>query len=562
MKLVTGISMLGGRNVEKTLSKKILLANTSDKLSADKKVMQKSIASPSDPIYFQNSGQTLFNPDIRFQNIAGYSPMTAINYRNDLLVFSENNEIKKAVNVLVNETVVSSLKSNKYPLYPLINLTNISEDKRDVAKAIQKYLDEVFYPKLFQMAGFKNKGLSQLIEEFLKTGKTAFEIVYDNIKSPKDIVGLIPIDPSTLQKFKQNGYTYYLQKPFMDAEGTPRILHENQVILIEWNEYDFGYTSYVDTLRRPFNIMRSMQTSKILWFAVKSQVRMHIKLALGDIGRQEATQKLSQFRSDFINTFVFDEGNGVVNFNGKPNSSGYREFFTAETTGSGAPEIEEVNTNGPDLSEVDSLSFFEKFFWKETQIPFDRIDPNSSETWGFVDVSNVRKIELNFAKFVESIRDHINEIVLKPIIIQLTLKEIEIGIDLSLLDSITIEWVAFNEYDKLGELEILNKKVEIITALAAFGEIEDSEGKTRKAIPIKWLMQNYLDFTPEQLESMEVARRQEAIELGFAAGGNEDDSENEDTSKDSEGYTDEENEGDDAASIVAADDLEFDNEVL
>ena len=53
------------------------------------------------------------------------------------------------------------------------------------------------------------------------------------------------------------------------------------------------------------------------------------------------------------------------------------------------------------------------------------------------------------------------------------------------------------------------------TNLAAFGEIEDVNGINRKMIPLSWIRDNYLDFTPEQVASMEVSRRKENIELGF-----------------------------------------------
>ena len=512
MKLTTGIAMLATRNVEKNVSKKILYANTADKLANNKSVLNKAEAVPNDPIYFQNSSNTVFNPDIRFNNTYGYSPLTNINYRNDLLVFAENQEIKKAVNIVSNECVTTQLKTNKYPVFPVINMTLIPEDKKNVAEKIQTYLDEVFYPKLWQFCDLKKNGLLEKIREYLVCGKLAFEILYDNLKNPKNIIGVIPIDPASLMKYKKDGLVYYVQRPIIDGTRE-RVLHENQVILIEWNPYDYGYVSYVDQLKRPFNIMRSMQTSKILWFAVKSQVRLHIKFNMGDVSRSEALNKLSTAKEKFANSFAFDDTTGQVKFNGRPNSIGYREFYTAETAASGSPEIEEVNTQGPDLTEVDSLQYWEKYYWKFTDIPYDRIDPNASDTWGFIDVTNLRKIELNFSKMIETIRDAMSEMFLKLITIQLTLQEIEIGIDLSLLDSIQINWVAFNEYDKLGELELLNKKIEICTNLAQFGEMEDANGTTRKAIPITWIMKNYLDFTPEQIESMEIARREENLSL-------------------------------------------------
>jgi len=514
MKLTTGINIIGGRNVEKTLSKKILLANTTDKV-INKKAQQKAMGSSSDPVYFTNDSQgMIFNPDIRYRTTYAFSPLTSINYRNDLLLFSENNEIKKAVTVLANETVIMDTEVNKYPVYPKINLTLIDESKQDVAKAIDEYLNTIFYPKMYQYFNFKEDGLIDKVKEFIITGKLAYEIVYDNLKNPHDIIGLIEIDPSSLQKFKEGDYIYYVQKSLSDNNGKQRILNENQVLLVEWNKFDFGYLSYVDRLRMSFNIMRSMQTSKILWFAAKSQVRMHIKLAMGDVGRTEAIQKLTESKNQYVNHFTFGD-DGVVKFNDQPNNSGYREFFTAETAASGSPEIEEVNTQGPDLTEVDSLQYWEKLFWKDTDIPYDRIDPNSSDSWGFTDVTSLRKIEVNFGKFINSIRKMMNPLFIKPIIIQLTLKEAEIGVDLSLIDSIKMDWIAFNEYEKLAEIEVMQKKVDLATSIAAYGELEDVNGISRKAIPIGWISKTYLQFTQEQLKSMEVERKAENKMLGF-----------------------------------------------
>ena len=523
MKLSSGLGMLSARNMEKKISKKITLANTSDRI-IDKKAQRKAQGVSNDPIYFQNGNiQNPFNPDIRFRTDFALSPLTGINYRNDLLMFAENEEIKKCVQIVADETVIIDTEVNKYPVYPQLSQTTIDKDKRKTADAIQDYLDTVFYPKLYNWYQFKDEGIVNIVKEFLITGKLAYEIIYDSLTKPKDIIGIQPLDPSTLQKYKVNDTIYYVQRTIntmagLESGASERILQENQVVLLEWNPYDYGFVSYVDELRRAFNIMRSMQTSKILWFAAKSQVRMHIKLAMGDVTRPEAIQKLTESKNQYINQFSFDD-DGVVKFNNSPNNSGYREFFTAETAQSGSPEIEEINSNGPDLTETDSLSFWAKQFYAQTRIPYDRIDPNASETWGFTDVANLRKIEVNFGKFINSIRKMLNPMFMKPIIIQLTLKEVEIGIDLNLIDSIKIEWTSFNQYDKLAELEVLNKKVELAQNLSSFGEYTDAAGNIRKAIPLLWITKTFLDLTKEQLDSMESERVKENLMLGYNADG-------------------------------------------
>lgn len=520
MKLTAGLNLLYSRDIEKNLSKKITLANTMDK-TLDRKVLSKAVGHASDPIFFTNdSFSQPWNPDIRYRTDFAFSPMTNVNYRNDLLIFAENYEVKKAVRIVGNETVLVDTDQNKYPVFPKINQTLVEESKQQVADAIQDYLDKIFYPKLYQWYNFKDEGLLNKVKEYLITGKIAYEIIYDSLKHPKEIIGVMPIDPATLQKFRANGQTWYVQRPIVsdNSGANERVLHENQIILCEWNEYDFGYISYVDQLRRPFNVMRSMETSKVLWFAAKSQVRMHIKLALGDVTRPEAITKLTESKNQYINQFQFKD-DGTVTFNNAPNNSGYREFFTAETAQSGSPEIEEVNANGPDLTETDSLNYWSRLFWTYSEIPFDRIDNNSGDTWGFSDVNSLRKIEINFAKFITSIRKVLNPLFIKPIVIQLTLKEAEVGVDLSLLDSIKMEWVAFNNYQELAELEVLDKRVQLAMNMANFGELTDVNGMPRKPVPLTWIMKTYLGFTKEQLDSLERERIKENLFLGFNADG-------------------------------------------
>lgn len=512
MKLTTGITILSNRDVEKSISKKILLANTSTRV-IDKKAREKAIGISPDPLYSsRDSGQFLFNPDIRYRNHFAYSPLTNINYRNDLLMFAENKEIKKAVGIVANEVVVMDTDLNRYPVTPEINFTQIDDEKQEVAHAMYDYINDVFYPNMYKWLNFKKEGLIDMIKEFLITGKICYEIIYDNLKNPKDIIGFQPLDPATIQKYKMNDYIYYVEKAVGDSRE--RVLHENQVVLLEWNKYDYGYISYVDGLRLSYNIMRAMQTSKILWFATKSQVRMHIKLALGDVTRDEAIQKLSEMKNLYTNEIRFND-DGTISYNNMPLNTGYREFFTAETASGGHPEIEELTGNGPDLSETDSLTYWDKLFWNDTEIPYDRIDPNDGGTWGFLDVENLRKIEVNFAKFINSIRKMIEDVFIKPIIIQLTLKEVEIGVDLTLLDSIVMKWIAFNQYEKLAELEVLNKKVEISTNITQFGTVIGPDGTERHMLPVSWVMKNFLDFTEDQLKSIEEERIRENRKLGF-----------------------------------------------
>ena len=412
--------------IQKDISKRLLLSNETTEAQG--------VIKSNNPLFLKNSGATSMNPDIRYQSIYQSNSLNTINFRNSLLLFAENAEIDKALRIYANEIVVSNIKNKKYPVNPVLNDVLLERDKLELAETIQQYMDKVFMPKLWRWYGFNESGkLNKLVKEYMTTGKLAYEKVYDNLKRPKDIVNIYPIDPSCLQKFRHDFQTWYLYNDY--TNHTERILHESQVILIEYNEFDFGYISHVDKVRRSFNIMRGMQTAKIGWFAAKSQVRLHINFAMGDMSRDNAEQALNNERSQIMTEYEFDEVNGIMYFNGEPTTMSYQEYITAESQNAGKAEIEEIIGNGPDLTEVDSLQFWQKQYWGDWEIPYDRVDPSSSETWSFSEPSSIKKSEINFSKNCLDIKETLNKLFLDPIITQLTLKEAEIGVALSLLDS-------------------------------------------------------------------------------------------------------------------------------
>ena len=123
-----------------------------------------------------------------------------------------------------------------------------------------------------------------------------------------------------------------------------------------------------------------------------------------------------------------------------------------------------------------------------------------------------------------------------------------------------MNWVTFNEYEAPAELEMMSKRIETAQALSTFGEAEDKEGRTRKLFPAEWIMDNFLDLTPEQKASLEKYRLLEDIKLGFKdKDGNiieETEEEEPEEYEETSDFT-EESEDDDAESIMEHDNVEF-----
>ena len=484
----------------------------------DVKVLKKKQAESDDPRLEGSEYQLLSgyinSIDMRYSkyNKYAYSQMSEIRKRNLLIQLSLEPEIEDILDTLCNE-LVTKIPGKKFVAKPIFDSMDIIDLKKEVEDQINETLT-IWYPKLYRMLQLNNNGAKQTMRNWLVWGKIAYEIVYDSLEKPTQIIGIIPIDAITLTEVYENGQRYYIQEPKFGIDVKQRVLHDSQVIFLQWDE-DYGRISYIERLFRYFNIYRIMERSKILWFITHSQARTHFTIPTAGKSRAKAAQTLASAMQRYSDEISFDDSSGQLFVNGEPTWTASKEFWTVSTD-SGNPEINDVSADGIDLSETGSVSFYENRLYKISKIPIDRFDPSSSESWN-LDPTSQRRQEIKFSTFINDIRDKFSIIFVKPLQIHLCLKIPALMEDDEILSSIVIDWERNNVFDEMAEMELMEKRVDFIDKLQEALRVTDASGTEHNFFPRNYLVKQYLGLSDEEIKTIEKMKKIEDKKLNDTA---------------------------------------------
>lgn len=436
--------------------------------------------------------------DIRYANRRreGYFNASDIYRRNYLLQFALNNEIEDILDTLADE-VITHGNDIKYFASPKFNESEIEDIKHELVEQINSELKRE-YSRIYKMMHFKGNGAWKKLRSWLIEGKIGFELVFDNFEKPKKLIGVIPIDPLTFTEFWQDGVRFWVQDPKFTMNNVRRVLHDSQIVILEWDD-SYNRLSYLERLIRPYNIYRTLERAKVNWYIMNSMFRLMFVIPTAHKGRSRAAQTLASAMARYKDDIDFDDATGVLKVNGKVNVSAGREYWLAETD-SGKPDISTVGGDGPDLSEIGSISYFEGKVYKRSKIPIDRFDPSASDTWS-MDPTAQQRSEIKFSNFVNRIRSAWAVVILKPLLTQLVLSIPEIGEDREILDAITLEYEHVNVFNELANMELVSKRIEHIDQLRTALSDELPDGTIRPYFSKEFLINKFLKWSVEELDN-------------------------------------------------------------
>ena len=432
------------------------------------------------------------------------------NRREFLRKFSMNGEIEYVIETIADECIIYD--ENNYFGYPNTkNLKNIL--KEDKAKEIIDYLNES-YKKVYYAFGF-NKGhdaWSYLIK-FLVDGFLAFEIIYDvdSQGNATEILGFKELDPISLEpeiRFDENGREYRIWIQYRGDTSKERILLDSNLIYISWARGNFiSRLSYVERLVRVFNMLRTMENTRIIWNVQNSQKRIKMVVPIGTQSEAKARTRLNELRAYYKEDVTIDNDSGEVTMNGQPNFSFNKTFIFPSRSDGGATEISEIGVEGYDLNSTEQLKYFWNRFIIESKLPKKLFDSGltgdeNNSTWNTGE-GGIPKDELKFAYFINRIRSIFQELLVKPMWIQFCLKYPQFKNDESLKSAIGISFVEENLFKLLKERQLATSGASVLSTLMSITEpMVGADGQITQvsAYDIEFLNEMYMNFTEDQLK--------------------------------------------------------------
>lgn len=429
--------------------------------------------------------------------------------RDFLRRFAMNGEIEYVLDVIADETIIQD--DANFFAYPNTQKLK-SVLKAEKAKEIVDDLNESF-KRVYYAFGFnQGHGGWHYCKKFLIDGFLAFEIIYDGegTDEAKNILGFKELDPITLEpeiRKDDEGNDYRVWIQFRGDSKRQRELVDGNVIYISWAQNNFiSRLSYVERLVRSFNMLRTMENSRIIWNIINSQHRMKVIVPIGSQSEVKARTRLSELRGMYKEDITIDYDSGEVTINGQPNFSFAKQYIIPSKDGA-QTEIDSFAPEGYDLSNTTALDYFWKRFIIETKIPKDRFSSISgdgeSSPWNSGGDSIARE-EIRFNYFINRIRTILQEMLYKPTWIQFCLKHPEFIKDKALRGAVGIQFIEENLFTEAKKREIVSKGADIVEKLMGIKQPEvDDEGKITTDgmyFDPKFLVEKYMNFTEEDLK--------------------------------------------------------------
>ena len=434
--------------------------------------------------------------DINLKKNIPFFDKSYIGKRDELRKFSINDEIEDILDILCDETIVYDEKN--FFCQPEILGMDVSEE---VEKNLHKY-----FRQLYQYFGFtSDQSAWYYFRKFLVDGYLAFEIIYS--PDQKEIIGFKELDPVTLIPGynKEDGKKVWVQHK--DDPTRERKLYDSQIIYISYSSITTASrVSYVERLIRAFNLLRIMEHTRIIWATTNSSYRMKFIIPVGGKSKTRAKQSLAQLMNSYKEVVDFDWESGQMSTDGKPMLAFNKEYWLPSKDGE-QPEIETLGGDGPDLSDTDALKYFEDKLKAVSKIPYSRFLYEDGGGDFNLAADGMIRDEIKFSKFIKRLRSVFQEIMIKPLYIQMCLKYPEFLDDPQFKTQVSLRFNEENIFAELKNMEIMEKRLDFIGSMRdSLVETDPNTMEEEHYFDMQYLVKKYLKLTDDEIQANTAAK--------------------------------------------------------
>ena len=399
--------------------------------------------------------------------------MDYVSKRERLRDIASNGEIEFILETITDDAIVFDDDNRFCYANDLVGELNYQGDSKKLRLDFQeKVLNQyrAAFSKIYSRWGF-DQGISawQYFYQWLIEGHLAFEIIYDDLIKPTEIIGFKELDPSTLYPEMQRGNDGKLSLTWAQRDPISkqtRQLSDSQIIYISYsNHMRTKRVSFAERLVRSFNMLRIIEHSKVIWHTMHAPIRLVTTVPIGTKSMQKAKEDVREFTNTLKEDIYFDGDSGELKVDGKPNLLFYKNYVVPINDQQQQVKIEPLEYAGPNLSGSELLKYFYEKLKQDSKIPNSRY----TEGGGTFTLTSegISREEIRYNKFIQRLRSAYKELITKPLYLQMCLDMKELRNDPKFQNSIGLVWYNDNVFEEIKNQDLLNKRIAAINALKA-----------------------------------------------------------------------------------------------
>jgi hypothetical protein len=413
--------------------------------------------------------------------------------REQLRMFAMNPEIEFILDTITDEAIVYD--EHNYFCYPEYNKI-LSKLKPEMQVKISERIEYIF-KDIYSKFRMQEQGWD-LFNQWLIDGYLAFEIIFNEDYSK--IEGFMYIEPDSLSPAVFQNKNGKLQKGWIQYEKRPELrreLPDEMVIYISFKKNNFtSRTSYVERLTRSFNILRHMEQARVIWTIMNATYRLKMIVPVGSKSPQIVQETIARLMTLYKEDISFDMESGNVTMQGQATLQFYKNYVVAGNQGV-QTEISTLGAEGPDLGDTMPLKYYQDKLKYDSKIPFERFNNDTSGGAFTGSAEGISREEQRFGKFINRLRSKFQEILVKPIQIQLFLEYPELANDPVFRSNLSVRFNQDNKFEEAKNLEMTLKRLDIVDRVKALKDNKDEN----VLFDWEYVIRKYLKYDNEELES-------------------------------------------------------------
>ena len=386
-------------------------------------------------------------------------------------------EVDSAIEDIIQEAIVTDQNDSPVQI-DLANL-DVSDSVKDMIRTEFDYIKNLI--------GFDTKA-HEMFRRWYIDGRLYYHKVID-LKRPQDgILELRYVDPQKIKKVRQinkipktadqfqsldygkvDEYFIYNPKGLRNTSANSGIkIAKDAITYVTSGILDTNKNivlSYLHKAIKVLNQLMMIEDSLVIYRISRAPERRIFYIDVGNLPKVKAEQYLREVMSRYRNKLVYDANTGEIRDDRKYMSM-LEDFWLPRREGGRGTEITTL-PGGQNLGELTDIQYFQTKLYKALNVPAGRLD--SESTFNIGRSSEIMRDELKFTKFVGKLRKKFSEMFQDILKTQLILKGVITPEDWDeMKEHIQYDYLYDNHFTELKNIEMLNEKINLITAMEPF----------------------------------------------------------------------------------------------
>jgi hypothetical protein len=200
--------------------------------------------------------------------------------------------------------------------------------------------------------------------------------------------------------------------------------------------------------------------------------------------------------SNYKEEIEIDDNSGEMTINGRPKIQFYKNYLFPDKNGQ-TPQIDSLNPSGPDFNVMESVTYFYNRLKMDSKIPYARFAFRGAPASNYsVGIDQLERDEIRYEKFLSRNRATFQEIMMKPLYIQMILDYPELAKDRQFKSNLGITFNKENQFQDFVKLANLTKRITFINGMS---ELKQKVGEEEQSYFSKdFLVRRYLGLSPDE----------------------------------------------------------------